>query len=89
MGARYLTAATGVGNHEILALHRNAGMTSLGRFDDDGSSFALSLLDVGSRAKKAAVILDRSRITLDSGALQRARRRTGFAQAQPAIASSA
>jgi RimJ/RimL family protein N-acetyltransferase len=77
MGARYLTAATGVDNHEIIALHRTAGMAPLGRFEHDGSLFAQSLLDVGSRAARAAAILERCGVTLDSAALQTLRGRTG------------
>jgi hypothetical protein len=87
MGARYLTAATGVANHEILALHRNAGMTPLGRFNHDGSSFALSLLDVGSRAHQAAAILERHGIALDPDALQALRERTTKEHAERATAS--
>jgi hypothetical protein len=81
MGARYLTAATGADNQEILALHKNAGMTSLGRYEQGGSALALSLLDVGSRARQAEVIFDRHRIALDRNALQALRGRCGLQRA--------
>jgi GNAT superfamily N-acetyltransferase len=76
MGARYLTAGTGLHNHTILALHRRAGMARLGEYVVDGSPQQLSLLALEPIADRAERIA--ARVDLDLSAAASLRRRTAW-----------
>ncbi|MFI5268176.1 MAG: GNAT family N-acetyltransferase [Chloroflexota bacterium] len=58
MGARYMTAGTGLHNRAILALHRRAGMAPLGQYEVDGSAQQLSLLQLDLIVPRAEAILE-------------------------------
>jgi hypothetical protein len=75
MGASHLTAGTGVHNQGILALHRRAGMTPLGRYVVDGSPQQLSLLKLPPLVSRARGLLERGGVSLEHGAAAELRTR--------------
>jgi hypothetical protein len=80
MGARFVTAGTGLHNDAILALHRAAGMTPLGRYTVDGSVQQLSVLELSPLLGRAGKILARGGVVFDDRVLQelRSRRKAGL-----------
>ncbi len=75
MGASHLTAGTGVHNDAILALHRRAGMTPLGRYVVDGSPQQLSLLELPPLVQRARGLLERGGVALEDSAARELRER--------------
>lgn len=75
LGAKHLTAGTGVHNEAILALHRRAGMTALGQYVVDGAPQQLSILELPSLVQRARALLDRGGVTLEDGAARALRER--------------
>jgi hypothetical protein len=86
LGVRYLTAATGANNSDIIALHRNAGMTPFGAFRREDTLQVVSLLDVRSRADQARHVLERHAIALDRSRLLALRGRRSAELHPPALA---
>ncbi|HET9956735.1 MAG TPA: hypothetical protein VFQ61_19705, partial [Polyangiaceae bacterium] len=68
LGATHLTAGTGIHNDAILALHRRAGMTPLGRYVVDGAPQQLSLLALAPLLQRAKGLLGRGGITVNDSA---------------------
>lgn len=76
MGARFITAGTGLHNHSILALHRKAGMRKLGTYTfGDGAVQQLSLLDLEPIARRVMAMQCPRFLHLDPSLLQEVRHR--------------
>lgn len=52
MGAHFMTGGTGLHNEDILALHRNADMRVLGRYEVEGRTHQLALLPLAALAQR-------------------------------------